>query len=499
MKILLINPFISGNDPAQLEMREPLGLAYLASFLKSRNYDVSIADCFALGKGKITKNGPRFRRGLSDDEIVAILEGFNPDIVGITCNFTVYSQDAYHIAKLLKNKYKDVLVVLGGAHASTLTAEDLSGMEYIDVVVRGEGEVTLYEIAQRYEQGKDISTVEGTIVRRGKDIIVNQFREPISNLDALPLPSRELLDMKFYLENSDIYGHAKKRPVASIVTSRGCTFNCIFCSVKHARGRIWRGNSPSRVLEEIELLANVYGVREIFIYDDNFFIDLNRVFEICDLIGERKLDVAISISCGTFVKFINFKLLSKLKKAHVYRLSLPVETGNEKTLEFIRKPINLYDIKKKVKLCHRMGFWTAGNFIMGFPYETEQDILKTIHFAESCGFDFVMYFVAQPILGSDLYEIFKKEGLLPNGRIDLSNRPFDAGYNTRYLSAERIQYLRDKAASGYIRKRIIKYISPWEFIFYFLPKIKTTGGLKYFLKLLMNVTFIEFVFGKKKI
>ena len=98
-----------------------------------------------------------------------------------------------------------------------------------------------------------------------------------------------------------------------------------------------------------------------------------------------------------------------------------------------------------------------------------------------------------------MHEIFKKEGLLPDDKINLRSRPFDAGYNTKYLSAGRIQYLRDKAASRYLRKRLIKYLNPKEFVLYFLPKVKTAEGLKYFLKLLKNTTFLRFVFGKRKI
>lgn len=496
MKILLLNPPVSGLNTDALQMREPLGLAYLAATLKTYDYDVSILDFYSFGKGKITKIKNKFRKGAIDQEISEKLEEFNPDIIGITCNFTIYSEDALNTAKIAKEKHPNATVILGGAHASMISPHKLLENKYIDIIVRGEGEITLLEIAQRCAAKKPFDDVKGALIKKGDRIIINSPRELIGDVDSIPLPARELLDMEYYLNNSDIFGHAKRKPIAILMTSRGCPYNCIFCSVKSLWERTWRSFSATRALREIKILVYEYGVKEIFIYDDNFIIDKKRVIQICNLIIENKLNITLAVPSGLSVDLIDHELLKILKRAGLYRVVLPIETGYAKTMHFIGKPINLEEVKEKIEMCHKLGLWTSGNFLIGFPYETKEDIYKTIKFAENSTLDFVFYFVAQPYAGSDLYEIFKKEGLLPDNGLDITSSIMQTRYNSKFLTARQLQDIRDEATARYPKLKIKQYISHPRL---FITKVMTLSSFIYFIKLLINKEFILRILGVKKI
>lgn len=496
MKILLINPPISSISKDDLCMREPLCLAYLAGMLKAHKYDVFVVDFYSYNRNKIIKVGNKFRKGATDQEIVKQLAEFKADIIGITCNFTVYSEDALYVAKIAKERYPNSIIILGGAHASLISPQKMLENNCIDIIVKGEGEITLLEIVRRYEAKQSLDDIKGTLVRKGDRVIINAPRELLNDMDSLPFPSRELLDMEYYLNQSDIFGHAKGKRVAILITSRGCPYDCIFCSVKSMWERRWRPFSAERVVQEIKLLISRYEVDEIFIYDDNFIIDRNRVVEICNLIEENKLKIAITIPSGLHVNLIDQELLKSLKKAGLYRVVLPIETGCEKTAQFIRKKVNFKDVSEKIQLCHNLGLWTSGNFLIGFPYETKEDIEETIQFAERSTLDFVFYFIAQPYFGSDLLEIFKKEKLLLRGDVDITSKVTNTKYNTKFLIAKELQNIRDRAAARYPKLKIIQYIINPRLFFL---KIGTLDAFMYFLKLLTNTKFILRIFGAKKI
>lgn len=499
MKVLLINPPVSGIKPEYLQMCEPLGLAYLSAVLSNHKHDVTVLDFYALGKGKIIKDGNIFRKGLNDEEMFEALDRVSPDIIGITCNFSMFFKDSYNVARLCKIKYKDRMIILGGSHAVTMTPADLERNKFIDIIVRGEGEEVLLEIVDKYGHGRDIQNINGTFIKQGERIITNPDRDLISDLDTIPLPAREYLDMDFYLNHSDVYGYHKKLPTAYVITSRGCPFNCIFCTVKGSYGRSWRAYSINRVLDEIRGLVKNYGVKEICFYDDNISVDKKRLVNICHKIIDEKMDISIRISSGMPVQSLDYELLKMLKKAGLYRIVFPIESGCEKTQKFIRKNVDLVKAKEKIRIANRLGLWTHGNFIIGFPYETKEDIKQTRDYAENSGLDYVSYLIAQPFRVSELHKIYQQEGLLNDNSIDPNSRFTETKYNTKYFTAERLQYIRDKLASRYIIKKFLNYLNPVVFFVSLYPKINNWEGIKYVFKLLRSKQFLRLVFNKQKI
>ena len=270
------------------------------------------------------------------------------------------------------------------------------------------------------------------------------------------------------------------------MTSRGCPFNCIFCSTKMMWKRQWRALSAERVIEDIEYMVKNFGVREIIIYDDQFIVDKKRVHRICDLIIEKKLNITLSLPAGTSAWLLDKALLRKMKKAGFYRLCFPIETGNENTIKFIRKNINLNEVLKKIRLANKLGFWTQGNFIIGFPYETREEIEETIRFAYNSGLDYVVFYIAKPYAGSEMYEIYKKEGLLT--KVGPCSDILVSDCDTKTMKASELNKIYSRAVKGYLPYKFVWYLKPYNFYNYLLPKFRTFQGISYSMKLFYLIT-----------
>lgn len=488
MKVLLIQPYITTDNP-DTALTEPLGLLSLASYLEqnfSYEVEVSILDLFALGYDQSRKRDEMYVKGTFEkDEIHKHVKRFQPDIVGISCNFTAYAQDSLEVAKLIKDFSADVAVVVGGAHVTMEAENILMNYAYIDYVVRGEGEIALYELVSAIKNNIGVENIRG-ISYKGSDgqIVHNPDRELIGDLNVLPIPQRKYIDMEKYKRiNSDALQFARNNPVATIMTSRGCPFNCIFCSTKIMWRRHWRAQSPEKVLMEIEYLVNEYGIREIAIYDDQFLVDKKRVDRICEFIIEKNLNLSLSIPSGTSIWLVDGDLLKKMKKAGFYRLCFPIETGNENTLKFINKPVNLVKVRETIRLTNKLGFWTQGNFIIGFPYETKEEIMETIKYAYDSGLDYAIFFIAKPYAGSEMYDIFKKEGLLDT--IARSSHIERSDYDTKTIKAAELSKLHSSAVKGFLIHKFIFYMKPDNFYNYLLPKFHSYQDLKYIIKIFL--------------
>lgn len=487
-KVLLIHPYITTNDP-NTSLTEPLGLLSLATYLEyslANEVNVRILDLFALGYEQCIKKGEMYVKGISQKgKILKYVEDYQPNIIGITCNFTAYAEDSYEIAKLVKEFYNKTIIVMGGAHA-TMEAEDiLKKYNYIDYIVRGEGELIFSELVNTIKNNTGVENIKGITYKSVNGRLVsNPDRELIENLNLLPMMERKFIDMGIYKKiNSDALSFAKKTPVVSIMTSRGCPYNCIFCSTKIMWKRNWRPRNPENVIKEIEYLINEYSIREIAIQDDQFVIDKKRVHDICDLIISKKLNISLSIPSGTSIWLVDFELLKKMKKAGFYRLCFPVETGNQNTLKFIRKPVNLAKVKETIKMANKLGFWTQGNFIIGFPYETKEEIEETIKYAYNSGLDYVFFFVAKPYAGSEMYEIFKEEALL--NTIVRSSHIERSDYDTKTMKAGDLNEICRNAFKGFLIHKISFYFKPINFFNYLLPKLCSFQDIKYALKILI--------------
>lgn len=487
MKVLLAHSFLTvfKDDPTGIS--PVLGLGYLASFLEKNKIPVEVLDVAAEGINQIKKVGKKVRFGLSEKEIKERINKIKPDIVGITCISTPHAPDAHELARIVKEIDPKIFVVMGGAHPSSNPHEVLKDKN-IDMVVKGEGEITLLEVVENMRKGKSIDYIDGTFIRKNRKIMENKPRFFIKDINILPFPARHLLPMQAYLSENQKDQYAMRRRATTMITSRGCPGNCVYCSVRVIWGRLWRSRSPQNVVDEIELLMKNYSINEIHFLDDSISVDTKRLEKICDEIIKRKLDIKWTTPNGIAIWLLNKDLIRKMKKAGCYRLTFGLESGNYEILHnFIGKNYDYDYAREIISFASKIGLWTIGTFIIGFPHEKREEIEDTINFAISTDLDFAVFYIANPRRGTPLYEIYLKENLLPKGGDHFIIR----GTKTKYFTHQQLKNLQSEAFSRFLKSRLKK---SWRFI----TKIRSWEDFCYtirlgksFLKIFANQALVK--------
>lgn len=473
--VLLLSPFliIQSDDPSNIS--PPLSLAYIAAYLEKKRVKVSILDIAAEGIEIVKKIGKKTRFGLTNKEIIQRVKNSGAKIVGITCASTLHAKEAHLLAVLVKKADANILLVMGGAHPSVAPSQVLQDKN-IDMVVRGEGEITFWEIYKKYQKGKIPKNILGTSICQGKKIINYSNRPLIKNLDDLPFPARHLLPMQTYLKYSK-GTYLMRQPAMALISSRGCPGNCVYCSVKTIWGRVWRARSAKNVVDEIEVLINDFGAREIHFMDDSVSVNKKRLRQICQEIIKRKLDIKWTTPNGIAIWLLDKKLIKKMKQAGCYRLTFGFESGNKDVLnKYIGKFYDYNKAKNIVTYASKIGLWTAATFILGFPYETKEQIEDTINFAISTDLDMAVFFLANPFPGTKMFTDFQKEGLLPKNIQNIVR-----GCKTKHFTHRQLLSIQAEAFSRFMRSRFKK---PWRFLY----KIKSIDDIIYTSKLANNLT-----------
>lgn len=392
-EVVLINPPIStieryGGLADVGSVLPPLGLCYIASFLERAGYSVSIID------GEVLN--------LSIKQVAEEVSAINPHIVGITSTTLTYSH-AISVAQEIKSLDSDIEIVLGGPHISAIKSGVL--MDTVDYAVYGEGEITFIDLMEHLDGKKKAEDIDGLIYKENDRIIVNHPREYIKDVDTIPYPARHLLpDLRLYVPNAQNY---RRLPSTSMITSRGCPFNCYFCD--HSTfGRIFRGHSPSYVVGELEEIISKYGIKDVWFTDDTFTVDKNRVLNICDEIIERGVD--ISWNCLGRVDNVDSAMLKKMRDAGCWMIAYGIETGNQKVMDYIKKGTTLEQVRKAVFWTKQAGLKAKGFFMLGHPIDTIETINQTINFSKSMPLDYALFLPNTPLPNTELFDICQSTG-----------------------------------------------------------------------------------------
>jgi anaerobic magnesium-protoporphyrin IX monomethyl ester cyclase len=367
----------------------PLGLAYLGAAVEAGGDECRIVD-MQIEKVDVTA-------------LLETIKEYGPGFIGITATTPIF-QNAALIARAVKERFPDITVGIGGVHATIFSGSLLDECEYFDVQIVGEGELTLQEVIRSLKgEGPPFEEIPGLVFRRDGKIIRNSKRHLTEDLDDLPLPARHLL-------RNDLYCHAvpgkESVSYANIFTSRGCPFECVFCSQHTMFGRRMRWHSVGRVIEECRTITQDFGIGHIIFMDETLTLNRPRLKDICRAIYDSGMK--FTWEGWTHASTVDQEILEIMKSAGLIRISFGIESGDAGILRDIKKGVSLDDIKKAYKMAHKAGIETRGSAMLGHPNETLKTAWRTIRFCRSikeCQQIFLN--VVCPYPGTELYEIAK--------------------------------------------------------------------------------------------
>jgi anaerobic magnesium-protoporphyrin IX monomethyl ester cyclase len=444
-KILLIYPPSINIIGQPRDCAPPLGIAYLGAVLK-KNREVELLDATAEGHRNLENLGNGLvKYGMTYQGIGDRIADFSPDLIGLTCLYSSQMPFVRKICQIAKGLNPKIITIIGGTHPTFLPREIL-GEKSIDFIIISEGEGTLTSLLERLDRGQDYADLDGIAFKRGGQIQVNPKKSYIEDLNQLPFPAWELLPMDKYSRiNIPMGGISKSRYWAPIITSRGCTAKCIFCSSAKFWGNRYRTRSVENVLSEIELLIKDYKIKEIQFCDDNLILDKERAKKIFQGIIERGLKIFWNTPNGIALWRLDEELLKLMKASGCYELDLAIESGDQEVLsKIIKKPLNLARAESLTKSIHKLKIRTHSFFIVGFPGETKEQIRRTFSFARKLRLTSAGFYIANPLPGSRLYEICKERGYLKEG-FDFETINFNkSNYDTPEFTSRELENIRDK-------------------------------------------------------
>jgi len=395
----------------------PIGLIYIATYLKDKlknNIQVKIIDLVA----DFLKS-PNLEIGLED-----ILKEYNPDIVGIR-GVNIFSEQFHETTKIIKELNEDVVVVGGGPYI-TMDLQGASKDKAIDYFVIGEGEITFTELVERLLNNQSVSDVKGLAYRDNGKLIINEPRPFIEDLDCLPFPDYSLISVDKYSRFLN-YGFNRRRQ-AIILSSRGCPYSCIYCH--NMFGRKFRARSAENIFEEIKILYNDFGIKDLYFIDDNFNLDYQRAIELFDLIINNGVKINIYFPNALRGDIIDRYFIDKMVEAGVICLFYAIETASARLQKFIKKFIDLDKLAENIHYTCEKGIMVGPIIMVGFPTETEEEALQTIEYLKQ------FKKVAMPVFHSvkyhpntEIYDLALRNGFkLEDVRLKYRETYYDISY-----------------------------------------------------------------------
>lgn len=395
MKILLINP------PVRHYMF-PLGLGYIASCLREEGHDVNVLDI----------DGCRYPKEVVERK----LKNHDFEAVGISGMITTYPYVKW-LASIIKKEHS-VPIVVGGTGGTSYPQLYLENTE-ADVVVIGEGESTSKELFDAIENSRNLKDVAGIWYKEDGKILQTPLRELIENLDIVPYPAWELFPTEWYVTRGVWAAEAEARRQMSILTTRGCPYQCAFCY--HCfQGLKTRFRSPENVIGEIKELIEKYRTKFFNFADDLFVLNKGRVLDICKKIKEENLDIKWSATGR--VNLVDRELLQAMASAGCVFIGYGIESGGQLILNNMNKQATVEQAKRAIRLTREAGIYPDCSFMIGFPGETRETIRETVNFIKEMDLSLEGgFFFTTPYPGTLLWKYAKEKGLIPDDEALISN------------------------------------------------------------------------------
>lgn len=381
----------------------PLGIAALASYLIEKGFTAAILDLQV--------------ENMSTQQLLNYIKEKDPKIIALSSLTSTFEKSKL-IAGQIRNAFPNKLIIIGGHHITIFPNDSVKKEENFDIFIYGEGEFTAHELMVFFKQKnydrksilnniEGLKNIDGIIFKHNEGIIRTKPRDLIPDINVLPMPARQLLRMEKYIPLPIEY---KKLPTIHMMVSRGCPFNCTYCSTHGAFGHKVRFRSPEKVIEEIKHVINKYGAKQISFWDDVLTINKEWLTKLCSLIVNEKLNIIWN--CYAHPNTIDDELLKKMKKAGCFCIWYGVEAGDDSLLKIINKGTTVESIRKAVRLTKRNGIEVRGLFMIGLPGETPELAQKTIDFAKELDVDYAQFSITTPHIGTKLYDEAPKYGTL---------------------------------------------------------------------------------------
>jgi len=398
MKFSFINPGPNPELPIEdvkkmVGAAPPLGMLYIATYLRENGIDVSIIDEAA--------------QGYSLKGTVDWVKKEDPDILGFsTCSSS--GRKAALIAERVKQENPDIVTVFGNFYATFNAERVLRKYPFVDVIVRGEGEYTSLELAKCLEKKRDLKKVLGINFRKNDQIISTPDRPLIKDIDSLPFPDREVLDVEYHNTTAGIVVAPKK--FSSFVSSRGCVFKCRFCGCQRLARNLWRSRSVENILEELHLLSS-QGYKQFLFVDDNFTLNPKRVIKLCQRLKKERVDVEFFAEGR--VDNCPQDMLQEMERANCKMMYFGIENATQKVLDYYDKRTTPKQAEDAVKKARKAGIDViVASFILGAPNETRKEIQNTLNFAQKIQLDIPQFNILATFPGTDIWEELKMQGVL---------------------------------------------------------------------------------------
>jgi anaerobic magnesium-protoporphyrin IX monomethyl ester cyclase len=397
LRIVLVHPAGSNWLPGRRDVAAvanrmaPLGLLSIAAFLEKEGHAVTVHDCL----------GPKAPSGTQAN--VRLILGHRPDLVGFSATTSGFL-DGYDLAAGIKAERPDVGIIFGGVHVSAMGGELLERFAHIDYLAMGEGEITMGELAA----GQDPKDISGLVWREGDRVVTNPQRRHIQNLDDLPFPAYGKLAHYPHGYRLPLFSYIMT-PGATMVTSRGCPFQCSYCD-RSVFKQGYRYNSAGYIYEHMQYLRSRFGIRHLNIYDDLFTLNRKRIAALCELLTAKPLGV--QFNCAVRVGHADDDLLRMLRRAGGLMVSVGIESGDPDLLEVHKPGVYLDEVRDTVLRIKAAGLRAKGLFMMGLPGETPASIQKTSDFVMSLGLDDMNMSKFTPFHGAPAWKTIFDQGTM---------------------------------------------------------------------------------------
>jgi len=440
MKILLINPPLPLSTNL-ISKQYPLNIAYLGTYLEKRGFDISFIDLNI--------------EQLSSNQLRKLVLKINPQVVGITV-MTATFNNSCRIAVDVKEILPEVMVIVGGSHVSALPEETLKSCKAIDCVVVGEGEETFAEICERVKGNQSFAGANGVVYRANGSIKYEMPREFIKDLDTLPFPRRDYVDMRRYKKSHVSRGFSRKYlNIAEMILSRGCPGECIFCATNVTWRNKIRFRSIQNILAEIEYCRQEFDANHFSFEDDSFSFNRHWVELLCVELKKEK----ITWNCNLRVDMVTPDLLKLMSESGCRKVQFGIESGSQKILNLIQKNTSLEQVEQAVEWANQAKIrFIEGAFILGIhPDENLDDVLSTLQLIRRLKINLLMLSLACPFPGTKLYELVKNNSVYQEAKWEdfmfYGKSPVSV---TKYLSGDQLVRLQRKAyTSFYLNPKLI--------------------------------------------